>query len=127
MTENRLRTLHRILTIQEQLRRVAEVKLAALQKEEQELDTAQEEIVAALNRDGPLHGLFVTSMSKALGKLATRGDQVRDLKESQAEDLRKRTGIVRQAERRAREVDQAARREVERMRLVDIIERVARR
>ncbi len=126
MSDKRLRTLHRILSVQEQLRRTAETKLAGLQRRERELNAAQAEIIAALNGNHHLHGLFVAEMSRSLGKLAKQADDVRAAKDIQGQELRDRTGMVRQAERRVRDVSQDSEREIERSRLEDVLERLAR-
>ena len=126
MSGKRLESLRRILAVQSQLKRRAEWKLADLESKGQEIDKSQQEVIAALNADHNLHGLFVETMSRNLAALAKRSDAVRAAAEVERQELRERSGMVRQAERRARIVDQENRRVRERTRLEDIIDELAR-
>ncbi len=72
----RLKKIERVLAVQAQLHRLAEWKLAALDHKKAELASDEASLVGALNRDDPLHGLFVEAMARRLNALARETDRV---------------------------------------------------
>ena len=85
---DRPRKIQRILALQETVHRLAEWRLAALDRKQGELATSRTELFAALNADvPPLHGLFVEAMAKRLTALARESDRLAQLREAQQRRL----------------------------------------
>jgi hypothetical protein len=74
--DRRLKKMGRILKVRERLHQLEELRLANLDREHEELKHGQEVLVAALNQDEPLHGLFVEAMARRLNALARETDRV---------------------------------------------------
>lgn len=64
--------LRKLLSVQGKLRELAELRLKRLRDEEARLKLEQSETLAALNGEGPLHGLFVEPMARRLQTLSGR-------------------------------------------------------
>lgn len=120
--EKRLRSLARIVSVKDQLRRAAEWRLAELARKEEEAAADQRAIIAALNDDHPLHGYLVDAMASHLRRVSERLDAVGREKIAETERLRKETGQLRQAERMLAEAGTAHGRTAERKALAEIIE-----
>ena len=99
----RLQTLTRIVEVKEHQRRSAEWRLARIRKQQQiELEN-QLSVIAALNAEQPLHGLFVANMARHLRALDERLDALRRAEERQAAELGRQTMQLKQAERMQRD------------------------
>ena len=86
---DRLKKIERVLAVQEQLHRLAQWKMAALDREKAELADGQVDLLSALNGDNQLHGLFVEAMTrrlKALAREAERLERARRVMEEQLSD-----------------------------------------
>ena len=81
--ERRLKKIERIRAVQEKMHRLAEAKLAALDRERQENASNQETLVSAFNRDDPLHGAFVEAMARRLAILAREAATLQAAREAQ--------------------------------------------
>jgi uncharacterized coiled-coil protein SlyX len=80
------RKARRILALQQQLHQVEQWRLADLKVREGELATAQADLIAALNDDHALQGIFIDSMArrlKALAEEATKTQKAKDLQSVQ--------------------------------------------
>jgi len=97
--KDRLAKLARIVEVKEHQRRSAEWRLGRLRREESAVIEDQRTLIAALNEDQPLHGLFVETMAKHLGALSQRLDTLRQTQARESAELQTRTGQLRQAER----------------------------
>jgi hypothetical protein len=97
--KNRLAKLARIVEVKEHQRRSAEWRLGRLRQEETAVIGDQRDIIAALNQDQPLHGLFVETMAKHLGVLSHKLEQLREAQARQTVELKTHTGQLRQADR----------------------------
>lgn len=75
--EKRLQKTKRILKVQEQLHQIAEWKLVNLQRQVVELQNTQQTLIATLNDDQLLHGLFVEARSRRLQTLAAEEGRVK--------------------------------------------------
>lgn len=75
--DKRLQKTKRLLKVQEQLHRIAEWKLADLQRQATELQSTQQTLIATLNDDQMLHGLFVEARSRRLQTLAAEEGRVK--------------------------------------------------
>jgi hypothetical protein len=74
--DKRLQKTKRLLKVQEQLYQIAEWELATLQRQATELRSTQETLIATLNDDEALHGLFVEARSRRLQALAVEEGRV---------------------------------------------------
>ena len=99
MLKNRLVKLARIVEVKDHQRRSAEWRLGRLRQEEAAVLDDQRAIIAALNEDQPLHGLFVEAMARHLGALSQKLDQLHEAQARQTAELRTHTGQLRQADR----------------------------
>lgn len=77
MWRQRLQKAERLHKVQEQLHRIAEWKLAELQRQITGLQEAQETLIQTLNNDDVLHGLFVESAARRLSNLAKDEERLR--------------------------------------------------
>ena len=83
---NRLKKIERVLAVQEQLHRLAQWKMASLDREKAENASGQAGLLSALNDDGQLQGLFIEAMTrrlKALSREAERLERARRVVEEQ--------------------------------------------
>lgn len=81
---NRLKKIERVLAVQEQLHRLAQWKMASLDRERAENASGQAGLLSALNDDSQLQGLFIEAMTrrlKALSREAERLERARRLVE----------------------------------------------
>lgn len=82
--ENRRKKIARILTVQQKMHQLSEVRLAQLQRRGAELDEQQIALIRALNEDDTFQGLFIDAMARRLEKLANEADNVRKAEAEQA-------------------------------------------
>ena len=83
----RLKKIERIHAVQEKMHRLAEAKLAALDREQRENAADQETLVGAFNRDNPLHGAFVEATARRLAVLAREAAKIQTAREAQNKAL----------------------------------------
>jgi hypothetical protein len=95
----RLRKIERLLALQEQLHRLAEWKLAALDRKQAELASDQASLIGALNRDDPLHGVFIEAMARRLNALAREADRVNRARAAASRRLAEEGLTLKRAER----------------------------
>lgn len=98
-TRARLLKLQRLLRLQEQLHRQAEWKLAALQRQEAELQETQKALVGALNDTDALHGLFVAATARRLKAVGAEVQQVQRARDVQKERVLEAGMRMKHAER----------------------------
>jgi hypothetical protein len=96
---DRLKKIERILSVQGKLHKLAEARLAALDRERQELSENEASLVDALNRDDPLHGIFVEAMARRLSALAREADKINRAREAQSRVLTEAGLQLRRTER----------------------------
>ncbi len=80
---DRTKKIERLLTIQGKIHRLAEWRLASLDRKRDELAEDRAELVAALNEDRSLQGLFVDAMARRLTILARENDRLARAREAQ--------------------------------------------
>ncbi len=73
---DRLKKVERVLAVQEQLHRLAQWKMAALQREKAANAEGQVDLLSALNDDNELHGLFVEAMTRRLAALSREAERL---------------------------------------------------
>ncbi len=103
----------RILSVQQQLRKIEEVKLGELQRKLQAIKDEQVALVAAMNDDGALQNLFLDTMALRLKTLAEHERRAEISVNWQAVAVRQEATKEKAAERVAtrRAQDEAAKRE----------------
>jgi len=114
----------RVLALQEQLHRVELWKLLALQRRAAELDALRRELIAALNDNDALQGLFLDATARRLKSIAQQADAVEREELLQTVRVREHATRVACAERLSETVDRQAARASEKRDLLDVIERV---
>jgi len=68
--KERLKKIDRLIKVQRHLHRSAEIRLANLQRREDELKAAQEDLLRTMGDADVLHGLFVDVIAKRMRMLA---------------------------------------------------------
>lgn len=76
LVKDRIQKLSRVLKVQEQLKRQAELKLSDLRREALELQSVQETLIQTMNDHETLHGLFVDMTAKRLQVMAGQATQI---------------------------------------------------
>jgi hypothetical protein len=112
----------RILALQEQLHRVEHWRLLELQRRSAELDNERQELIAALNDDEALAGLFLDATARRLVAIARAADDIARQEQLQGDRVAEQATLVACAERLHEEVSVEARRESERQALSEVID-----
>jgi hypothetical protein len=123
----RLQSVGRILEAQRQLYRAAEWQLARLKRQEADLEAEQLSLIAALNDDQALQGLFIEATANRLRAVAKRIEAARQARERQEAELAEQAVRVKRAERLADSVELEHRRAEERRELAQIVEQAVGR
>jgi hypothetical protein len=105
--ENRTKKLARIVAVQQRLSQIAEIKVAAIGREKSALEKSQTELIAALNDDDALQGVFIEAMARRLASLGRESDKVRDALEAATGQMLTQAMRLQRMER----MSEAARRE----------------
>jgi CRP-like cAMP-binding protein len=118
------RKVHRMLAVQQQLHRIEEWRLAELRARLDELAADQKELIAALNEDDALQGLFIDSMARRLQSLSEAASATGKDTQLQAVRLLEQAGRLICAERLAKAADLQELRSNEKSDLAEAIERL---
>jgi hypothetical protein len=121
------RKMHRILAVQQQLHRIAQWRLTDLHGRLEQLAADEKELIAALNEDDALQGLFIDGMARRLQSLSEAASRTAEETEAQSVRLLEQAGRLICAERTAAAADRATRRANERSDLLETIDRLADR
>jgi len=121
----RVRKVHRMLSVQRQLHRIEQYGLAELRGRLEQLDAEQQALIAALNEDDALQGLFIDGTARRLKSLSEAASKTAEESEAQAARLLEQSGRLACAERLAEAADVDALRAGERKALTETIERLA--
>lgn len=124
---DRLDKVRRIKRLQGDLHKLAEWRLAQLAQRERGLAEQQEALVASLNDEDQLHGLFVAAMARRLKTLAGETERVRAMIEAQSGRVLDEAKRLKRADLMAGRVDSDDRREAEKRELLHLIEALAGR
>lgn len=124
--QDRVRRMKRILTVQEQMQKVAEHRLHGLVAAEQELRAHEVALVTALDEATLLHGLFVEQMAKRVRRIAVEADETAARARDQREKLKQETLKLRRVEEAARRIERDHLRYQERKRLEEVVQPVSR-
>jgi hypothetical protein len=117
----------RIQAVQTQLHRLEEWKLADLTQRLSQLQHDQQTLIASLNSDGALRGLFVDAIARRLGRLTQEAGEVSLEMEAQALSVLEQAGRLICSERLAEKRDAEDRSQQERQLLLEAIERYVTR
>lgn len=79
----RLDAMRRIADLRRQLKQIEELRLARVMREEADIDEKCTVLIATLNDDTPLHGLFAGHMAARLKRLTERKALLEPLKAQQ--------------------------------------------
>ncbi len=120
--KQRLENLRRLVAIKEQQRQSAQWRLARLEVDERAALADEDAIIAALNAEQPLHGLFVGMMARHLRAVSERVGVIRSAKEAETLRLQKETGQLRHSERLLGAAERRHDRIVEGKELTELIE-----
>lgn len=118
----RLENLRRLVAIKEQQQQSTKWKLARLETEERAALDDEAAIIAALNAEQLLHGLFVGIMAKHLRAVSERIGAIRTAQAKESARLRKETGEMRHSERTLVDAERRYARLMEEKRLAELIE-----
>jgi hypothetical protein len=110
-----------MLAVQRQMQRMQEWRLALLQHRENELHDEERSLIASLNADDPLHGLFVHTIAKRLSSVGKETAVVDKAKKTQAEILLTETRKLKHVERMEAVASTSEGRAGEKRRLEDAI------
>jgi hypothetical protein len=118
----RLKSLRRILAVQKDLQRLAEWKLATLQRKEADLQKDQERLVTYLDEDHSFTPTYAKTIADRLRTLAVERQRAAVEKQIQAERVLDQTRRLGQTERRVDTAAALLRRIEERQDLAEVIE-----
>jgi hypothetical protein len=114
----------RILALQEQLHRIERWKLLELQGRLAELDTLRQDLIAALNHDDALQGLFLDATARRLTSIAREADEIGQQEQLQSVQVAEQAIRLVCAERLHEAARDDAQRAGERQALLDVIDRL---
>lgn len=113
----------RLLALQQQLHRIERWRLLDLEHKSAELDRERRELIAALNQDDALQGLFLDATARRLLSLAQQADEIAREEAAQQARVAEQAVLVACSERLAETEEETARHASERKALEDVIER----
>ena len=120
--KKRLESMERVVDVQRQLRRMAEVKLAELERRAAALSASRHELVNALNGDNELHGLFTGAMARRVRSVSAELAELERVKDAQSKRLLDQTGRLKRAERVVSSLEKEYEAELEKRNLADLID-----
>lgn len=123
--QSRTDKARRLATIQRQVKLAEEWKMRDLERRLGEAAMAQQELIAALNDEHALHGLFLDTMARRLRALARDAERIGAAKDAQARRLLASAGRLKCAERFAAVANLEAQRESDKKDLLDLLDRLA--
>jgi hypothetical protein len=125
--QNRAEKTRRVASVQAQIKRLEEWKLAELERRLAKSEEAQRETIAALNQDHPLHGLFIDVIARRLRTLTEEASRTRDIRDVQGRRLLACAGRSKSADRLAAAADRAEQRDIAKKELLELVETLAAR
>jgi len=125
--QTRLRSLQRILAVQEDLKRLAEWKLALLHRKEIDLQKDQERLVAFLDENHSFSPSYAKMLAGRLRTLSVQRETTAAERKQQTERVLEQARRVGQAERMIDTTTELLRRADERKDLADTIEAAVNR
>ncbi len=126
MLKARMNKARRLLDVQQDLQRLEEERLANVKRRQTEISTMQEEMIATLNGDSGLQGLFTPVIVKRLQSLGEETLRLDKELERRSQSLRAIATRTKYAERIVRNYEQQHAKMAADKELMDIIERALR-
>ena len=96
---DRLKKIERVLAVQEQMHRLAQWRIAAVEREKAEVAEGEVSLLSALNDDNQLHGLFVEAMTRRLAVLAREAERLERLRRTMEQQLSEEALQLKRTER----------------------------
>jgi hypothetical protein len=125
--KQRLKKIDRLIKVQQHIHKSAELRLANLHRQEEELKVAQEELLQTMGEADALHGLFVDVIAKRLKSLALEEAQAQAaIVEQKALTIEKALQVKR-SEKMFSRLTQEARQEQEKKDLISTLEMMAQK
>lgn len=119
---SRVQKAQRLVSVQAQIKRAEEWKLAGIERRLAEGEAAQRELIAALNENHSLYDLFIDAIARRLRALAEEEGRIRGAKDAQVRRLLACAGRLKSAERLAKTADDGVQREIAKKDLLDLVE-----
>jgi hypothetical protein len=119
--KQRLEKIARVVAVQKQMHRLAEWRLIALQRQEEDLRDQARHLIRSMNDDVPLRGLIVNSMVRRLTSLGVETETVEAAREAQTDVVLAEGRKLKQAEHMEDRVAMAQERRDNRRQLDDAI------
>ena len=119
---NRLKSIRRLVAVQDQLRRLAEWKLADIDRQIAEVAAAQADLDRFVDRSHPISGMLLGVVTAQRRRLGVRAVQLKEARVGQAERVLEASRSFKLAENIEGRVDEEDRRRREKAELADLIE-----
>jgi hypothetical protein len=120
--DKRAQRMERLCDVQRQLHRIEEWKLCEIKRRLAGAEETRDELLAALDRDGTLQGLFYGACARRLDALARAAEEARREQEAQTATILEQAARLKAAERISADLSQRERSVAERTLLLDLIE-----
>lgn len=121
--KQRLQSIRRVLAVQDQLRRMAEWKLADIERQLADVRQAQVDLDHFVDRAHPIGGLLLGVVTTQRRRLADRAAQLKEAKAKQAQRLLEASRSFKLAENLEGRVDEDDRRRREKAEIAELIDR----
>ncbi|MFA6031950.1 MAG: hypothetical protein WC889_03505 [Myxococcota bacterium] len=122
MADKRLKSLERMLAIQARMRSLAEWRQQVIQRQATEARDESRALVAALNGDGLVNGLFTDVTAKRLHRVSVAIWELDEKAARQAREVARETGREKRAAKLADQVRRIRHRAEQDKALLDIME-----
>lgn len=122
MADKRLKSLERMLAIQSRMRSLAEWRQQAIQRQAAEARGESRALVAALNSEGLINGLFTDVTAKRLHRVSVEIWELDEKAALQAREVARETGREKRAAKLADQVRRIQHRAEQDRALLDIME-----
>jgi hypothetical protein len=120
--KRRLQAIRRLVAVQDQLRRLAEWKLADIDRQIAEVAAAQADLDRFVDRSHPISGMLLGVVTAQRRRLGVRAVQLKEARVGQAERVLEASRSFKLAENIEGRVDEEDRRRREKAELADLIE-----
>lgn len=123
---DRLKKIERVLAVQEQMHRLAQWRIAAVEREKAEVAEGEVSLLSALNDDNQLHGLFVEAMTRRLAVLAREAERLERLRRTMEQQLSEEALQLKRTERMTDRVRREHARSRDKRLFQDLLETLAK-
>jgi hypothetical protein len=120
--KRRLQAIRRLVAVQDQLRRLAEWKLADIDRQIAEVAAAQADLDRFVDRSHPISGMLLGVVTAQRRRLGVRAAQLKEARVGQAERVLEASRSFKLAENIEGRVDEEDRRHREKAELAELIE-----